>query len=204
VGTSSDGQAVGCSGTVATTRLAARTLFAGWLPSADEQSRRGYRWGRRRSNSARRELPRASHARIESIEELETDLARSALASFDVPFAPDVFSHGRQPQLPNQSLALPPEIAALNGKTVSIRGFMLPVEVKPGGVRKFVLTATIDSCHWGMIGLANEWVLVEMAENKHVPSVRFQPVVLFGRLSTAVAGRAADRFVPVAGRLHSD
>lgn len=106
----------------------------------------------------------------------------SRLASFDVPLPVDLAPHGVRPQLPNQPLAIPPEVTALNGTTLAVRGYMLPIDAKPDGVSQFILTPTIDSCHWGMLGMANEWVLVEMGEGKRVPYVRFQPVVMFGRL----------------------
>lgn len=107
----------------------------------------------------------------------------SKLASFDVPYLPDVFSHGVRPQLPKQALVIPPEVSALNGATIAVRGFMLPVDATPAGVGKFILTATVDSCHWGMIGMANESMMVEMAGGKRIPYYRFQPIVMFGRLS---------------------
>jgi len=106
----------------------------------------------------------------------------STLASFDVPYAADIFTHAAKPQLSNQALEVPAEVKALHGTTISVRGYMLPITVTKEGVRKFILTATMDACHWGMIGLANEWMVVEMAKGT-VPYVRMQPVVMFGRLS---------------------
>jgi len=106
----------------------------------------------------------------------------STLASFTVPFM-DFYSSDPKAAPPRQALEIPREVQALNGKTIAGSGYMLPIDVKPEGVSKFILTPTIDSCHWGAIGLANEWVMVEMAAGKRVPYARFQPVVMFGRLS---------------------
>lgn len=104
----------------------------------------------------------------------------STLASFNVPFM-DFYSS--EPRVQSQpALEIPPEVKALDGKTIAVSGYMLPIDVKPDGVSRFILTPTIDSCHWGAIGLANEWVMVEMAAAKRVPYARFQPVVMFGKL----------------------
>jgi hypothetical protein len=108
----------------------------------------------------------------------------STLGSFDVPQA-EGFTHGAPASTARSdaTLALPEEVVALHGKAVSIRGFMLPIDVNAAGVKTFILTSSIDSCHWGMIGLPTEWVLVEMADNRRVPFLKFQPVTVFGRMS---------------------
>lgn len=109
----------------------------------------------------------------------------STLGAFDLPQA-DGFTHGATPAkqaAPPATLALPADVVNLHGKAASIRGYMLPIDVNAAGVRSFILTSSIDSCHWGMIGLPNEWVVVEMAEGRRVPFVKFQPVTVFGRMS---------------------
>lgn len=104
----------------------------------------------------------------------------STLASFDLPASEGVV-HVSTP--PAADWALPPEVLSLHNRPVSIRGYMLPIDVAGGGVRSFILTSSIDSCHWGMLGLPNEWVLVEMAGMARVPFLKYQPVTVFGRLS---------------------
>ncbi len=110
----------------------------------------------------------------------------STLASFDLPEA-EGFTHGAPAAAPAPILALPENVVNLDGSAASIRGYMLPIDVNAEGVRSFLLTSSIDSCHWGMIGLPNEWVLVEMPEGRRVPFVQFQPVTVFGRLSVEPA-----------------
>lgn len=107
----------------------------------------------------------------------------STLASFEVPLA-DGFTHAARTLASSgrESLVIPPDVLALHGKPASVRGFMLPIEVNADGVKSFILTSSIDSCHWGMIGLPNEWVLVELADGRRVPFLQFQPVTVFGRL----------------------
>lgn len=108
----------------------------------------------------------------------------STLGSFELPdadgFAHEVPARGAAPQRP---LAIPDAVVALHGTPASVRGYMLPIDVTADGVKTFILTSSIDSCHWGMIGFPHEWILVEMAEGKRVPFVKFQPVTVFGQMS---------------------
>jgi hypothetical protein len=109
----------------------------------------------------------------------------STLSAFELPPA-EGFTHEVPPagqSAPQATLALPADVVNLHGKAASIRGYMLPIDVTAEGVKTFILTSSIDSCHWGMIGLPNEWVLVEMSEGRRVPFVKFQPVTVFGRMS---------------------
>jgi hypothetical protein len=109
----------------------------------------------------------------------------STLGSLELPPA-EGFIHGATASTssrPPTALVLPAEVTQLHGKAASIRGYMLPIDVNAAGVKSFFLTSSIDSCHWGMVGLPNEWVFVEMAEGSRVPFVKFQPVTVFGRLS---------------------
>jgi hypothetical protein len=64
-----------------------------------------------------------------------------------------------------------------------VRGYVLPVDVNSDGVATFILTSSIDSCHWGMTGLPHEWVLVQVTGGARVPFLKYQPVTVFGRLS---------------------
>lgn len=117
----------------------------------------------------------------------------STLASFELPPA-EGFVHeapGARAEGSPAPLAIPPDIVALHGTRASVRGFMLPIDIDAGGVRSFLLTASIDSCHWGAIGLPNEWILVEMTDGARVPFVKFQPVTVFGTLSVEPSYRGA-------------
>ena len=57
---------------------------------------------------------------------------------------------------------VPAAIKALNGKLVSIEGFMLPLDLNPEGVSQFMLNASIDMCYFGAPVRMNEWILVKM------------------------------------------
>jgi hypothetical protein len=81
------------------------------------------------------------------------------------------------------ALDIPPEVSALDGRRVSIRGYMLPLAIEQDRVSEFILTSSIDSCHFGTVGLMNEWVLVSMAAGRHVPFPKAAPITVFGRLA---------------------
>lgn len=108
----------------------------------------------------------------------------SVLAGFDVPpLDIGVFDLSPHAAAAGGELHVPAEVQALDGRDVSVRGFMLPLDAEPDRVTRFILTATLDACHFGQIGQANEWVLVTMARGRHVPFPRFTPVTVFGRLA---------------------
>lgn len=106
------------------------------------------------------------------------------LSSFDVPeLSGDLFSlspHAAPARA--EALVIPPAVRALDGHRVSVRGFMLPVDVDGPRVTRFILTSTIDSCHWGQLGQAHEWVMVTMAPGRHVPFPQNLPLTVFGRM----------------------
>lgn len=109
----------------------------------------------------------------------------SLLASFDVPLV-ELAGLARSPYASSaggQALVLPPEVTALDGKLISVRGYMLPLDLAGTRVTQFILTASIDSCHFGLVGQPNEWMLVTMAAGKHVPFPKARPITVFGRFS---------------------
>lgn len=75
-----------------------------------------------------------------------------------------------------------PDARAFHGKPVSIRGYMIPLAVDARGVHAFVLSSSIDSCHFGLVGGMNEWVDVRLAADARVPAAGLSPVTVFGTL----------------------
>jgi hypothetical protein len=57
---------------------------------------------------------------------------------------------------------IPDAVKALDGRQVSIEGFMLPLDLNPDGVSQFMLNASIDMCYFGAPVRMNEWILVKM------------------------------------------
>jgi hypothetical protein len=83
---------------------------------------------------------------------------------------------------------MPASISDLNGKRISIRGYMIPLEFG-GGVSSFILVPTLDLCHFGMVGLPNQWVVVKMKGGNKTRYSVYQPITVFGTLS---AGESSD------------
>jgi len=107
----------------------------------------------------------------------------SQLMPLEAPLPPrhDLGSASRPPA---QVRSLIPESArAFNNRKVSIRGYVVPVDVDRQGTREFVLSSNIDSCHFGVIGGPEEWVYVTMVAGRAIPNVGTTPVTVFGLLS---------------------
>lgn len=108
----------------------------------------------------------------------------SQLMHLEAPLPPrhDLGSASRPPSKAQQSL-IPDSARAFNNRRVSIRGYVVPVDVDRQGTREFVLSSNIDSCHFGVIGGPDEWVYVTMAPGRAIPNVGTTPVTVFGVLS---------------------
>jgi hypothetical protein len=109
----------------------------------------------------------------------------SLLSSFEVPET-DLAGFSRSPHSAKSTTTtwlVPPEVKALDGQRASVRGYMLPLTNDGNRITEFILTASIDSCHFGTVGLMNEWILVEMAPGRSVPFPKAVPITAFGRLA---------------------
>jgi uncharacterized protein len=100
----------------------------------------------------------------------------STLSNFEYEL-PDPLDPSAKPNL-NQ---VPAPIKALNGKQVSIRGFMLPLDLDNTGVGEFMLNGSLDMCYFGAPVRMNEWVLVRMAGTKKARFTHL-PIVVSGTL----------------------
>jgi len=60
----------------------------------------------------------------------------------------------------------PEHIRELNGKKISLEGFMIPADVIEGKVKSFILIKNQSGCCFGVMPLMNEWVYVTMAGDK--------------------------------------
>jgi hypothetical protein len=100
----------------------------------------------------------------------------STLSNFEYEL-PDPLDPSAKPDL-NQ---LPAAIKSLNGKQVSIRGFMLPLDLDNTGVGEFMLNGSLDMCYFGAPVRMNEWVLVRMEGTKKARFTHL-PIVVSGKL----------------------
>jgi hypothetical protein len=103
-----------------------------------------------------------------------TPVSFQQLAGFDY----DPFIDQDTPAEPGQAAKrpdqIPAEVKALSGRKVAVGGFMVPVEIKKGEVKSFLLMRSQLLCCFGMMVGMNEWVFVQMEEGR---STRFHPDV---------------------------
>lgn len=120
---------------------------------------------------------------INALKREYTFIRFSQLTTSMTPPAPPRHDLGTAPKPKSgpQSL-IPADARAWNGRKVSIRGYVVPVDVDRSGIREFVLSASVDSCHFGVLGGPDEWIYVTMAEGMRIPTTGVSPVTVFGVL----------------------
>jgi hypothetical protein len=80
------------------------------------------------------------------------------------------------------SRVLPPEVAALNGKQVAIKGMVMPTVTDQEGIGEFLLTPYFESCCWGGFTSTNQFVVVTL-KRKTQELKGFEELTVFGQLS---------------------
>ena len=107
----------------------------------------------------------------------------SQLTTSLTPPAPPRHDLGNAPKPTSGAQSLiPPDARAWHRRKVSIRGYVVPVDVDRSGIREFVLSASVDSCHFGVLGGPDEWIYVTMAGGTRIPTTGVAPVTVFGVL----------------------
>lgn len=76
---------------------------------------------------------------------------------------------------------IPASVRALNQKSISLKGYMLPLKVEGGLVTELLIMKDQSMCCFGSVPKINEWVSVKMV-GKGIKAVMDQPVTLFGKL----------------------
>lgn len=84
------------------------------------------------------------------------------------------------PPLPDTN-QIPASVKALDGKTVSVKGFMLPLKVKEGKVTELLLMRDQSMCCFGAVPKINEFLTVKMSGGG-TKAVMDQAVTLVGKL----------------------
>ena len=103
------------------------------------------------------------------------------LASFEfTPPAYDQAAPGANPP-PRGADQIPARIRELDGRKVSVVGFMLPVRMEDGLVKEFLLVKDPMMCCYGVMPRINEWVVVRMT-GKGVAPLMDVPVSFLGTL----------------------
>jgi hypothetical protein len=76
---------------------------------------------------------------------------------------------------------IPASVKALDGKSVYLKGFMLPLDLDAQGVTKFMLNASIDMCYFGAPVRLNDWIMITMKPGKKAKFTHL-PTAVWGRL----------------------
>lgn len=76
---------------------------------------------------------------------------------------------------------IPDKIRELDGKTVEIRGYMMPTELEGKNVRSFVLVVSQNVCCYGATPDINEYIIVRMT-GKPALLLENMPIRIVGRL----------------------
>lgn len=77
---------------------------------------------------------------------------------------------------------VPEGVRQLDGRTVTVSGFMQPVSLRRGTVDEFLLLRDRDTCCFGGTPKVNHWIGVQVA-NSPVEARLGRPITVTGRLS---------------------
>lgn len=61
---------------------------------------------------------------------------------------------------------IPPEVRALDGRTVEIYGNAMAIDYSSGMMSEFILHSSADNCSFGAIPRINEWIYVTMRDGQ--------------------------------------
>lgn len=78
---------------------------------------------------------------------------------------------------------IPDRVKQLDEKKVAITGFMLPIDVDEGNVKRLLLLKSTMSCCFGVAPRINEVIYVETSKEQKVRTVMDMPITVFGKLS---------------------
>ena len=94
------------------------------------------------------------------------DLTALANIRYTEPLPADVKARRIRP------LQLPAWLTALNGKPVTIAGYMLPFDINAGSVSEFMLTTHSTSCCFAPPTGVTEWVMVTMRGSREASATQ--------------------------------
>lgn len=100
---------------------------------------------------------------------------------------------GPGPRIKKPSAKVPAIIQALDGRKISVAGFMVPMTVERNSARTFILAQSRTTCCYGVIPKLNQWIYVVMDPGKSAETTMDVPVTVFGtlRVGTEFDGQAS-------------
>jgi len=78
---------------------------------------------------------------------------------------------------------IPEKVKDLNGKTIKVIGFMLPIDFDSGAVKSFMLLKNQMGCCFGIMPRVNDFIYVEMPEGKSAKYMTDIPLRITGKLA---------------------
>ncbi|MBS2035098.1 DUF3299 domain-containing protein [bacterium] len=102
------------------------------------------------------------------------DISWKELASFA--YTPSLSPLSKKPH----PVSLPRAITGLNGRSLRVVGYMMPVEMDGENVASFVLVRNQALCCYGKTPAMNEWVLVRFRPGTAVPMNMDRPLAVEG------------------------
>ena len=132
------------------------------------------------NNNAARDswLVGENNSRVKELSQLYTAVNFNYLSDYYY-HSPDSWGTP-DPELVKKS-KIPDDIKALNGKKVSVSGFMMPINADAEGATEFVLNGNFDMCGFGGPVSMNEWMMVRYKGKGKVPYTHL-PMTVFGTL----------------------
>jgi hypothetical protein len=92
----------------------------------------------------------------------------------DVPVAdPSIALEAAKKQIPH-------EIWELEGKVLSVEGYMIPLEYQDDGVKAFIISRHAMGCCFGIMPRPHEMIECDLGEGKSTPYVGYIPVIVTG------------------------
>ena len=98
---------------------------------------------------------------------------------------------------------IPESVKELNGRTVKVTGFMLPIDFDSGTVKSFMLLNNQMGCCFGVMPRVNEFVYVEMPEGKSTKYMTDIPLAVTGRLEVVKSNLVGGIYSMTADRVET-
>ena len=77
---------------------------------------------------------------------------------------------------------IPEKVKDLNGKTIKVIGFMLPIDFDSGVVKSFMLLKNQMGCCFGIMPRVNDFIYVEMPKGQNAKYIMNTPLRVTGKL----------------------
>lgn len=86
---------------------------------------------------------------------------------------------------------IPPEVKALDGKKVTVRGMMVPIDFHKFQTNEFILVQALPDCYFCQQPMVNEWIEVKTLDKSRVDYAGDEPITVAGtlRVGAVYSGR---------------